>query len=405
MGPEGSDIYDEGLLIPPCKLVDGGVVNELLLQIVKANSREPIQNEGDTYALIACCEVGASRVLEMMADFGITHLDELAEYIINTSYQGTVDTIAQIPAGEYKNTLMVDGYDKEITVEAALTISADKMVLDLTGTSSCSKLGINVPLNYATAYAVFGIRCLVASDIPNNAGSLAPFIVTAPEGCILNAQHPAPVAMRHTIGQLMPDVVFGCLHQAMPGQVPAEGASCMYDLPMRNVVDLGQDGDITHFAAELTHNGGTGARPTKDGLSATAYPSGVWGSQVEITETTTPLIIYRRELRPNSGGAGQFRGGLGQILEIESLENRPFMLFLSVERMKYPARGLAGGQPGAPGKIWFASTGKELPGKGEFEIPAGERLIFETPGGGGYGDPAERSTKAVNNDLNRGLIT
>lgn len=179
----------------------------------------------------------------------------------------------------------------------------------------------------------------------------------------------------------------------------------MYDLPMRNVVDLGQSEDITHFATELTHNGGTGARPTKDGLSATAYPSGVWGSQVEITETTTPLIIYRRELRPSSGGAGKYRGGLGQILEIESLENRPFMLFLSVERMTYPARGLAGGQPGAPGKIWFASTGAQLPGKGEFEIPAGERLIFETPGGGGYGDPAERDPRAFEEDLLQGLIS
>ncbi|MFK7802777.1 MAG: hydantoinase B/oxoprolinase family protein, partial [Anaerolineae bacterium] len=369
-----------------------------------ANSREPIQNEGDTYALIACCEVGGNQLLQMMDDFKLTSLDQLADYIIDTSYQGTLEALADIQAGVYNQTMAVDGYDFEIHIEAEMTISADKIVVDFSGSSPCSKFGINVPLNYATAYAVFGIRCLIASDIPNNAGSLAPFIITAPEGCILNAQHPAPVAMRHTIGQLMPDVIFGCLHQAMPGQVPAEGASCMYDLPMRNVVDLGQDGDITHFATELTHNGGTGARPTKDGLSATAYPSGVWGSQVEITETTTPLIIYRRELRPNSGGAGKYRGGLGQILEIESLENRPFMLFLSVERMIHPARGFAGGQPGAPGRIAFAS-GKVLPGKGEFEIPAGERLIFETPGGGGYGDPAERDPQAIEDDVRRGLVS
>ncbi len=210
--------------------------------------------------------------------------------------------------------------------------------------------------------------------------------------------------MRHTIGQLMPDVVFGCLHQAMPGQVPAEGASCMYDLPMRNVTILDKSAGITHFATELTHNGGTGARPTKDGLSATAYPSGVWGSQVEITETTTPLIIYRRELRPDSGGAGKYRGGLGQILEIESAENQPFMLFLSVERMTYPARGFAGGHAGAAGHIAY-ETGKVIAGKGEFEIPAGERLIFQTPGGGGYGDPLDRDRAAVREDLERGLIS
>ncbi len=404
MGPEGSDIYDEGLFIPPCKLVDGGEINQLLLEMIKANSREPIQNEGDTYALIACCEVGCRRLLEMMADFNIDSLDELATYIIDTSYQGTIDTIAEIPNGVYNQTLMIDGYDFEIKLQASLTISDDEMVLDFTGTSPCSKYGINVPLNYATAYAVFGIRCLVASDIPNNAGSLAPFRVVAPEGCIVNAQHPAPVAMRHTIGQLMPDIVFGCLHQAIPGQVPAEGASCMYDLPMRNVVILDKNANITHFATELTHNGGTGARPTKDGLSATAYPSGVWGSQVEITEATTPLIIYRRELRPDSGGPGQFRGGLGQILEIESGENAPFMLFLSVERMTYPAQGFAGGLSGAPGHIAYQS-GQRIPGKGEFEIPAGERLIFQTPGGGGYGDPKSRDREAVITDVRRGLVS
>ncbi|CAN0503799.1 unnamed protein product, partial [Discosporangium mesarthrocarpum] len=203
------------------------------------------------------------------------------------------------------------------------------MVLDMAGSSPCSKYGINVPLNYATAYAVFGIRCIVGSDMPNNAGSLAPFKVTAPEGCIVNAPFPAPVAMRHTIGQLMPDLAFGCLAQALPSQVPAEGASCMYDVPMRNLPNTGARSNATEFAVELTHNGGTGARPQKDGLSATAYPSGVWGTQVEITESVAPLLVHRRELRPDSGGPGELRGGLGQTLELESAEGAPAAIFLS----------------------------------------------------------------------------
>lgn len=404
MGPEGRDIYDEGLLVPPCKLVDQGVINELLLTIVKANSREPVQNEGDVYALIACCEVGCSRLLSMMEEFQIDRLDELAAYIIDTSYRGTVEAIAEVPDGVYEHRLMIDGYDFEIEICGKLTITDEDMTLDLTGSLGCSKYGINVPLNYATAYAVFGLRCLIASDIPNNAGSLAPFKVTAPAGCIVNAKHPAPVAMRHTIGQLMPDLVFGCLHQAIPNQVPAQGASCMYDLPMRNVANLDLHAHVTHFAVELVHNGGTGARPSKDGLSATAYPSGVWGSQVEITESVAPLIIHRRELRPDSGGAGQYRGGLGQIIEVESAESNPFTLFLSVERMKYPAQGVVNGQHGAPGYIALAS-GRILPGKGEFEIPAGDRLIFQTPGGGGYGHPYLRHPAAVAVDVKRGLVS
>ena len=404
MGPEGSDIYDEGLLVPPCKLVDQGTINELLLTIVKANSREPVQNEGDVYALIACCEVGCSRLVAMMEEFQIDSLDELATYIIDTSYRGTLEAIAQVPNGVYEHRLMIDGYDFEIEICGQLTITDEDMTLDFTGSSGCSKYGINVPLNYTAAYAVFGLRCLVASDIPNNAGSLAPFKITAPAGCIVNAKHPAPVAMRHTIGQLMPDLVFGCLHQAIPKQVPAEGASCMYDLPMRNVANLDLHASVTHFAVELVHNGGTGARPTKDGLSATAYPSGVWGSQVEITESVAPLLIHRRELRPDSGGAGQYRGGLGQIIEVESAEAQPFTLFLSVERMKYPAQGVANGQHGARGHIALAS-GRILPGKGEFQVPAGDRLIFQTPGGGGYGHPYLRACAAVARDVKQGLVS
>ncbi|MEM7801497.1 MAG: hydantoinase B/oxoprolinase family protein, partial [Chloroflexota bacterium] len=382
MGPEGSDIYDEGLLIPPCKLVDRGEINRLLLEIISANSREPIQNEGDTYALIACCEVGCQRLIDMMREFEIDSLEDLAAYIIETSHRGTLEAIAEIPNGAYPNHLKIDGYDFEIDLYGTLTVSDDEVVLDMAGSSRCSKFGINVPLNYATAYAVFGMRCLIASDIPNNAGSLAPFKVIAPEGTIVNAPHPAPVAMRHTIGQLMPDLVFGCLHQAIPDRVPAEGASCMYDLPMRHMANLDADQGHDHFSIELVHNGGTGARPNKDGLSATAYPSGVWGSQVEIAESVTPLIIHRRELRSDSGGAGKYRGGLGQILEIESVKNQPFMLFLSLERMKHPARGFAHGENGAAGQI-RSTDGRIYPGKGEFEIAGDDRLIFETPGGGG----------------------
>ena len=147
MGPEGADIYDEGLLIPPCKLMDGGVLNTLLMDIVKSNSREPIANEGDIYALIACCETGAERLSGMMAEFGIDHLDDLADYIIDTSYRGTVEAIAELPKGTWRNVLKVDGYEQEIDLHAALTIGEDHVALDFAGTSGLSNKGINVPLN------------------------------------------------------------------------------------------------------------------------------------------------------------------------------------------------------------------------------------------------------------------
>ncbi len=403
MGPEGSDIYDEGLLIPPCKLVESGEVNRLLLSIIKANSREPIANEGDIYALIACCENGARRLVAMMDEFGLDSLDPLADYIIETSRKGTLDAIVEVPQGVYESNLTIDGYESDIELRARLTVSANRIELDFSGTSLCSSKGINVPLNYATAYSVFALRCIIGSDIPNNAGSLEPFVVTAPKGCILNAQPPAPVAMRHTIGQMTPDLVYGCLHQALPDKVPAEGASCMYDLPLRNAPEtLRQGGDA--FAVEFVHNGGVGARPFLDGLSATGFPSGVWGSQVEIAEAVAPILVKRRELRPDSGGAGKFRGGLGQHIEVCSANGEPFLVFLSVERIKHPARGRDGGSCGAPGRISL-DDGAPLPGKGELRVSPGQTLVFQTPGGGGFGRPRDRDPDAVRRDLADGLIS
>jgi len=404
MGPEGSDIYDEGLLIPPCKLVDEGQVNTLLLDIIRANSREPVANEGDIYALIACCEAGTARLTEMIDDFAIADLQDLSNSIIDTSKKGTIDAISTLPKGTWTNTLTVEDNDRDITLKAALTITDDRVLLDFTGTDPCATKGINVPLNYATAYSVFALRCLIGPDIPNNAGSLAPFVVTAPKGSILNAQPPSPVAMRHTIGQMTPDLVFGCLAQALPDQVPAEGASCMYDLPLRHAPDAADKGE-TQFALELVFSGGTGARPTLDGLSATAFPSGVWGSQVETTETSAPVLIHRRELRPNSGGAGRFRGGLGQRIDLSARDHQDLLVFLSVERLRTPAKGRQGGEPGAPGRIRLGEDGPDLPGKGTLRIPAGETLIFETPGGGGFGPPTARTPEAEAQDRAAGFVT
>ncbi len=404
MGPEGSDIYDEGLLVPPCKLVDQGEVNGLLMDIVRANSREPIANEGDIYALIACCEAGAERLVSMMEDYGLDDLGALSTYIIDTSRRGTLEAIGDVPPGVYVNEMTMDGYEAPLTLRATLTVTADRLHLDFAGTSGCSGKGINVPLNYATAYSVFAMRCIIGPDIPNNAGSLEPFVVTGPPGCILNAQRPAPVAMRHTLGQMTPDLVLGCLHQALPNRVPAEGASCMYDLPLRHTADAARDGG-RKFAAELVHNGGTGARPTLDGLSATAFPSGVFGSQVEITEATAPITIWKRELLPDSGGAGQYRGGLGQRIEMTSAIDAPFLVFLSVERLRNPAAGRAGGLPGAAGRIRVEGRPADIPGKGELRIEPGERLIFDTPGGGGFGDPAARDRARLAVDVACGIVT
>ena len=398
LGPDGSDVYDEGLYVPPIKLVEEGLPSDLFLTLLKANSRSPLQAEGDVFALIACCDMGAAGTVKMMRDFGIESLKALAARILETSETTTRARVAALADGRYSYEMAVDGYDLPVTLKACLEIAGDRLVLDFHGSAPPSKHGINVPINYTEAYAVFGLKCAIAPDIPNNHGSLAVFEVTAPEGSILNAQKPLPVCSRHILGQLLPDVALGCLSGLMPEAIPAEGAATLWDLPLKGTFQ-GQA-----FAAELVHNGGTGARASRDGLSATAYPSGVMGSLVEITESTTPLMIRRREFRPDSGGPGQRRGGLGQVLELEALPGAPLTIYGTVDRVRHPARGRAGGQAGARGGF-LHSGGRAFYGKGACPLEPGERLTVMTPGGGGFGPPDQRLPAAIAEDLKNGLIS
>ncbi len=403
-GPDTADVHEEGIYIPPIKLVDAGIINDTLMKLLHANSRVPVQNEGDLYALIACCEVGEERLVGMMREFALESLDGLAEHIIDISREATLERIRAWPRGTWNSEMMTDGYDFEIKIAATMTIGDDGLTIDYAGSSGRSRFGINCPLTYAQAYTVFALKCIIAPDIPNNTGALEPFTVEAPEGSIMNAQKPAPVVMRHVVGQLLPEAAFGCLHQAREGTVPAEGTSVLWDLSLRGGFGHHHASNQSKFAMELVHNGGTGGRPNADGLDATAYPSGVLGSQVEMTESTAPLIVWRRELRPDSGGAGQYRGGNGQIIEIGSSEEAPFQLAAALDRITYPARGRAGGKDGAPG-ILRLSSGKPMNGKGEQDIPPDDRLWVETPGGGGYGSADRRDAKAIAADAQSGLVS
>lgn len=400
-GPDGTDVFMEGLYLPFLKLVDRGRVNETLMAIVKANTRLPVETEGDIYSLINCNEIGCRRLSEMMAEFELSTLDDLSAHILESSRAAVLSEIAKLPQGSWRYEMTVDGYDQPITLAATTTISADSVSVDFAGTSPAARFGVNSPLAYTTAYSVFGLSCAVAPRVPNNAGSLSAYGVTAPPHTIVNALPPAPVASRHLIGQMLPDVVFGCLRQAIPDRVPAEGTSCIYLMTFRS-----RDAEAERrFAISVVTNGGTGARPGKDGLSATAYPSGVKGTPVEIVETTTPLLFWRKELRPDSGGAGTHRGGHGLELEIENRSPGPIEILAAFDRTKFPPRGREGGGPGKRAFLALKASGKELEGKGLQEIPAGERLLLHTPGGGGIGDPRGRDATAMSADLRNGVVS
>ena len=402
---EGRQIYHEGLYIPLMHLAREGRMNEDLLGIVRSNVREPVQVVGDIYALVACNETGGKRLCEMMREFDLADLDHLGEEIISRSRRAMADIIAKLPQGSWTASMTIDGFEAPVTLVATLTISGDRVLVDYTGTSGLSRYAINCPMCYTEAYTSFGVKAALAPWIPNNTGTLDAVIVTAPENTILNAPHPAAVYARSVMGHMLPDVVYGCLDQALPDTVPAEGTSSLWNLSLLAGHGLtGMEGSaVRAFNVTTFHSGGAGARPQQDGLSATPFPSGVRNVPIEITEAITPLVVWRKELRRGSGGPGRQRGGLGQRMEIANRDATAFGIQARFERGVYPARGRSGGEAGAKGRLSLA-TGASLAIKGLQIIPAGDRLIVEMPGGGGYGDPFARDPALVARDVRYGLI-
>jgi len=403
-GPDAADLFEEGLRIPVTHLFKAGLRDETLLRLVAANVRDPVVAEGDLHSLAACNDAGARQLLELLEDFRLEALGEVGNEILELSERAMIEEIRALPEGNFRHHLRIDGYDVPVDLCCEVAIRPDGIGVDFAGSSPESAFGINVPLPYTEAYASFGVRCLVGNDVPNNAGSLRVIRVTAPPGCILNARAPRAVSARHAVGQMLPDVILGCLDQALPGRAPAEGASCIWNPVFRSVQAGTEQNPAAGFVINPIYNGGTGARPGKDGLSTTAFPSGVRTTPTEVNEVTSPLVIWRREYREDSAGAGEYRGGLGQVVEVGHRDGAAFVVSKMFDRISHPARGRQGGVPGMPGAVCL-DDGTILRGKGLDVVPAGRRLVMATPGGGGMGDVARRDLALVRADLEAGLIS
>jgi N-methylhydantoinase B len=409
MGPEGRSVFEEGMYIPIIRCFEQGKPNETFFDFIRAGSRLPVELEGDVYSLCACNDAGARRLVEMMDEFELESLQPLAEFIFDNSLRATLAEIGRLPLGTFSSEIWSDGYEEPVRLAARMQILADGIEVDFDGTSGLSSRGINVPPAYCRAYACFGIKCVVAPDIPNNWASLAPFRMKIPEGCILNAPRPYPVSVRHVIGHLLPDLMMGCLHQTVPDRVTAEGASALWNPPLRGGSSVsgqarGNKPVIGDFEIITFNSGGTGARPMQDGLNATAFPSGVRTMPVEATENVAPLIIWRKELKPDSGGAGRTRGGTGQIMEIATKGDLEFSVNASFDRIAHAPKGRDGGKDGARGVV-KQKSGLTLRTKGFQVIPDGDRLVLELPGGAGMGDPTTRDPELVARDVQDGLVS
>jgi N-methylhydantoinase B len=397
LSADASEVFEEGLLIPITKLYDEGRPNAELFRIVEANVRAPMEVVGDLHAQVAGNQVGVDRLAAYLDEFELPDLEALGDEIVGRSERGMREAITALPDGDYEKTIRTDGLDEPITIRCRVGVDGDRIDVDYAGSSPQAERGMNVVLNYTAAYTSYALKCAISPAIPHNDGSFRPVTVTAPEGSILNPRRPAAVAARHIVGHFLPHAVFGALAPLVPEQVVAEGAGNIWLTTIRGRGD-------NRFVSVFFAAGGMGARPSKDGLSATSFPSGIATTPVEVVETTSPVVVRRKELRPDSGGPGRERGGLGQAIELEVRTGEPYAVSVLADRMRFPAEGYAGGGPGATAAFRTSEGGTPDPKTTQL-LPAGSRFTLELPGGGGFHDPAERDRAALAEDVAEGLVS
>jgi N-methylhydantoinase B len=396
---DAREVFEEGLHVPFCKFHIRGTENRDVARFIRSNVRTPDEVIGDIYAQISAGEIGANRLRQLLDEFELPDIEGLSDEIIGRSERAMREAIELFPAGRFEFGCMNDGFDEPIRLEVAIERRGTDIVVDFAGTASALARGINVPLAYTTAYSSYAVKCIVAPDVPNNEGSLLPIEVTAPEGSILNPRHPAPTAARHILGHFLPSVIFGALEKAVPNGVPADSAAGLWVTQLS-----GRRRDGENFAFAFFACGGMGARPTKDGLSVTSFPSGIQNVSTEVIESVAPVVFHQRELRPDSGGAGQFRGGLGQVIRFEARTDGPCNLSAMYDRIVYPPRGSAGGENGANGVVLLLGE-RGISAKGRSTVEPGEEVTLLLPGGGGFGPASRRPAAAIEADIADGYVS
>ena len=394
------EVYEEGIRILPTKLMSEGRENRELTRMIRANVRVADQVMGDIAAQVTAQAVCARRLLEFLDDTGLEDLTDLSAELQSRADQAMRKAIAALPDGTWRHVIHADGYeDAETRIACAVTVRGDTLTVDFDGTSPQVARGLNSVMNYTYAYTVYPLKCALDPDTPRNEGSYRAVTVTAPEGSILNPRHPAAVNARHLTGLFLSGAIYGCLAQIVPRKVIADSAS-----PSPRPVVTGRDRRGDRFSQVLFGSGGMGAGAGRDGLNATAFPTNSGSGSVEAYEASCPVVIWRKDLLPDSGGAGEWRGGLGQEVELEVMSDEPVRLSLIADRMKHPAGGLEGGGSGAPALVAKHDGTRPHP-KGRSMLQPGDRLLMHYGGGGGYGDPRHRDPAALKRDIEDGYVT
>ena len=397
--PEPREVFEEGLQIPPMKFYRAGVADETLVSIIRQNVRTPDQTMGDLYAQVVALDLMEDRLLNLMRGYDLADLNDLAGEIQGRCEAAMRDAIRALPDGTYHSELQTDGLlETPITIRMALTVAGDEISMDFTGTDAQVDRAINCAMCYTYAMVMYGVKVCTNPNLPNNEGAWRPIKVSAPAGCIVNPVFPASGGSRMLIGHYLPMLVFGCLGQVVPDRVMAACGSPMWGMNQSGVRANGKP-----YANMFFYNGGMGANHMRDGVTTLSWPSNVSSTSIEISENIAPLRFRHKRLRPDSGGPGRLRGGLGQEIAMECLSETPIAVSFLAERTIFPAFGIEGGKAGAPGAVVI--NGAVTDPKKQYVLRRGDTVTLRTPGGGGHGVPTERDPAALAADQAAGYVT
>jgi N-methylhydantoinase B len=391
------EIYEEGLRLPILRLAREGQVDEAWLELIRTNVRVPEQTIGDLMANVAATHVGARMLAEFMDEYGIEDLTPLADAILAQSERAIREELLRIPAGIYENAIDIEGHAGPLRLACRIRIAEGEAHADFSGSSAAVPAAINVPLCYTRAMTCHAIKCLTTPRIPNNEGSVRPIHATAPEGSILNPLPPSPTGGRHIVGHFVNPLVYGALARALPDRVQADSG-------MLNLINVqGRTREGAGVSSIFFASGGFGALDGLDGAPTTPAPSNMTGTPVEVWENLTGMFVEAKSLLPDSGGAGAYRGGLGQRIALVNDSGHPMTVSCLAGRTEFAPSGVLGGKPG--GMRAIAINGQPVHPKGRYVLAPGDRIDTIEAGGGGYGDPRQRDPAALAADLRAGFVT
>lgn len=392
------EVYEEGLIIPPLRIATSAGEDPTFFSMLEANVRIPGQIAADVRALMAGCRVMEHSLHEFLERHRMPDLAFLGETILERSEETMRSSIAAaIPEGVYHGASSVDGPGEALHIRARVTSKGGRLEVDFEGSSRQSSLGINSTLVYTNVWCKYIAKCLVCPELPNNEGTFAPVTVKAPAGSFLNPNFPAPVKMKPSTGHYIPDAILAALADVVPERILAESGNKFL------VYLAGRDEADRAFSDLMFVMGGMGARATKDGLHCMSFPANSSNLPVEVLESAIPVRVRKKRLRIDSGGAGRFRGGCGQEMELESLSGAPLTVRAEHGKLLAAPHGLRGGKPGAGGGLF--KNGEAIPDKMPVVLAQGDVVTMQTPGSGGAYPASERDPGALREDVENEIVS